>query len=105
MVLHKATTDRYLSEIGPSRSKLERSDSFKSSKTALLDLSVQLVRLLPSTSDSEPPERNILDSEATLFVAFSKFFQPDFSTLFTTTESKETASRTSLPRHVPLRVC
>ncbi|GAA5996320.1 hypothetical protein JCM5350_007230 [Sporobolomyces pararoseus] len=79
---------------GPPRSKLERSDSFKSSTTALLDLSVQLVRLLPSTSDSEPPERNILDSEATLFVAFSKFFQPDFSTLFTTTESKKSASQT-----------
>ncbi|GAA5959642.1 hypothetical protein JCM3765_007227 [Sporobolomyces pararoseus] len=76
---------------GLSRSRQERSASFKTSATALLRLSVPLVQLTPPSA-SDTPERTILASEASLLIAFSKFLQPDFSTLFSTTESKELAS-------------
>ncbi|GAA5907613.1 uncharacterized protein JCM6883_001833 [Sporobolomyces salmoneus] len=69
------------------------STSFKSLSTSLLKLSLPLLRLLPIPSSDARPDRETLSLRSALFIAYSRFLQPDFSSLFSNSTLYDLSSR------------
>jgi len=78
------------------------SNDFKTFSKALLQVSIPLSRLV-NTSISH--SLLSISDQATLFMSFSKFLQPEFDTLFSNNLLKELSSSKSLSLSLSLCVC